>query len=166
MISLLILLFLQKLLLFLHCWGRFCNVSSEKHLVKCGVFFLLVYCSLQTLRSSLKHSSFFVLAFRKSCALVVKLAYNNYITTGRLICLFWGKGVVFMYCSLSPVDYCLISILSNKDSSLILHFCLHPLPGLSSSWVPAAAMDQVQELLPYSGTNDHHLFTGVKLPLS
>lgn len=127
--------------------------------------FLLVYCSLQTLRSSLKHSSFFVLAFRKLRALVVKLAYHNYITTGRPICLSGGKGVIFMYCSLSPVDYCLISILPNKDFSLMLHFCLHPLPGLSSFRVPAVAMDQ-QELLPDSGTNDHHLFTGVKLPLS
>lgn len=47
----------------------------------------------------------------------------------------------------------------------MLPFYLRPLPDLSSSRVPAIAMDQVQELLPYIGTNDHHLFTGGKLPL-
>lgn len=45
----------------------------------------------------------------------------------------------------------------------MLHLYLHPLPDLSYSRVPAIALDQVEELLPYFGINNHHLFTGVEV---
>lgn len=47
----------------------------------------------------------------------------------------------------------------------MLPFYMLPLADLSSSQVPAVAMNKVQELLPYIGTNVHHLCNGGKLPL-